>query len=334
MTARSSSTPPADKQAQAHASASTSAISHPRPAAVTAIDRIPRTTLEQWKILETIVEEGSFAQAAERLARSQSSVSYAIARLQEQIGVPLLSLSGRRAVLTDHGRVLLAAARDVLRGVHRLEQLAAHLDRGWEAEVRVAIDLAYPNPALLQALAAFVAYAPHTRLQLREVVLSGAEQALRDGSADLVVGTHVPPGYLGNPLAKVTFVAVAQRDHRLHHLGRAPTMDDLAGEVQVVVRDSGSEQPRDDGWLGAAQRWTVGSMATSHAIVLGGLGFAWLPRHVVREDLDAGRMAVLELDQGRERTVTLYSICSTTVPGPATRHLAELLTEQAAALAD
>ena len=59
----------------------------------------PRTTLEQWRVLQAIVDAGGFAQAAQELHRSQSSVSYAIARLQEQVGVPLLEqgvLTGAR----------------------------------------------------------------------------------------------------------------------------------------------------------------------------------------------------------------------------------------------
>jgi len=50
---------------------------------------IPQTTLEQWSVLRTVVESGSFARAAEQLNRSQSSVSYAMSRLQERLGVPL-----------------------------------------------------------------------------------------------------------------------------------------------------------------------------------------------------------------------------------------------------
>ena len=52
--------------------------------------RIPRTTLEQWAVLAAVVDEGGFAQAAAALHRSQSAVSYAVARLQEALDVPLL----------------------------------------------------------------------------------------------------------------------------------------------------------------------------------------------------------------------------------------------------
>jgi DNA-binding transcriptional LysR family regulator len=43
-----------------------------------------KTTLEQWALLERVVALGSFARAAEETHRSQSSVSYNLALLQER----------------------------------------------------------------------------------------------------------------------------------------------------------------------------------------------------------------------------------------------------------
>src|SRR5258706_12700218 len=65
--------------------------------------RVPRSTLEQWSVLKAIVDHGGFAQAAEALHRSQSSVSYMVARLQEQLSVELLAIEGRKARLTEQG---------------------------------------------------------------------------------------------------------------------------------------------------------------------------------------------------------------------------------------
>ena len=62
-----------------------------------------KTTLEQWSLLEKVVDAGSFARAAEETHRSQSSVSYNLALLQERLGVALLVQEGRRAVLTLPG---------------------------------------------------------------------------------------------------------------------------------------------------------------------------------------------------------------------------------------
>ncbi|GAA4326302.1 LysR family transcriptional regulator [Pigmentiphaga soli] len=278
--------------------------------------------------MQAIVEHGGYAQAAEALHRSQSSLSYMMGRLQQQVGVEVLALEGRKARLTENGKVLLAEAAQLLDEAWRLERLAQSLSRGREPEVRLVVDMAFPTPLLLRALKRFTAAAEQTRVQMSEVVLSGADEALLQQKADIVIGTRIPSGFLGDLLIDVEFTAVAAPEHPLHGLGRALTTDDLKGHMQVVLRDSGTLKPRDDGWLGAPRRWTVSSMETSMAMLGAGLGFAWLPTHLLRRELDAGNLLPLPLDKGRTRRVPLYLIFATPNDvGPATRQLADLLVE-------
>lgn len=289
-----------------------------------------KTSLEQWRVLQAIVEHGGYAQAAEALHRSQSSVSYMAARLQQQLGVPLLTIEGRKARLTESGTALLAQAADLLSDASKLEQRAAQLERGWEAELKLVVDAALPTPLLLRALTQFTQVAGQTRLQLTEVVLSGAEEALTGQRADVLVGTRVPAGYLGDLLLDVDFIAVAHPSHALHRLGRELNSDDLRREMQVVLRDSGTLRPRDEGWLGSVQRWTVSSLETSTAMVADGLGFAWLPRHLIQRRLDEGALWPLPLSEGQIRRVSLYLTFGNQIQaGPAARQLAQVLSQSA-----
>src|SRR3984957_17236493 len=93
---------------------------------------LPRTTLEQWAVLAAVIDRGGFAQAAASLHRSQSAISYGVARLQESLGTALLSIQGRKAVLTPHGETLLRRARPLLQGLSTLEELGDRLGRGRE----------------------------------------------------------------------------------------------------------------------------------------------------------------------------------------------------------
>jgi DNA-binding transcriptional LysR family regulator len=168
-----------------------------------------RTTWEQWQVLQCIVSEGGFAQAAKAMHRSQSSVSYMVAQLQEQLGVALLQAQGRRMVLTAAGEVLLRDAQNVLAASLRLEDKARSLLQGWEAEVRLAVDSLFPTPALLPALGQFASHCPSTRLQMHEVVMSGADDALHGQQVELAVAGRVPQGFLGDWLLDAEFVACA-----------------------------------------------------------------------------------------------------------------------------
>lgn len=289
----------------------------------------PRTTLEQWRTLQSIIDCGGFAQAAEHLHRSQSAVSYAVSRLQEHLGSELLTLRGRKAELTETGAILLARARELLHEAGELEQLAAQLRSGWESEIELVFDAVFPSALLLETLTRFSRERTPTRVQLREVVLSGAEDALRDGHSDLVISPIVPAGFIGERLIEVEFIAVAHPDHPLH---QRDTLNyrDLKHHTQLVIRDSGLRQQRDAGWLGAKHRWTVSSMSTSISALTRRLGFGWLPRHAISAELASGLLKPLPLTRGQRRHALLYLI----LPhgddcGPATRRLADMLCEAA-----
>jgi DNA-binding transcriptional LysR family regulator len=285
---------------------------------------LARTSLEQWAVLAAVVDEGGYAQAAAALHRSQSAVSYAVARLQEELDVPLLVIEGRKAVLTPHGQTLLQRARGLLRDMNTLELLARSLKQGWEADLRLVVDAAFPREHLLKIVAELQQLCPNTQMQLSDAVLSGAEEAIADGTADVVVTAHVPSGYVGEFLVDVTFVAVARPDHALFGVGHDLSFEDLTRHVQVVVRDSGLKHPRDEGWLGAERRCTVSSMEASLATVKAGLAYAWLPEHVVAASLRDGILEALPLANGRERRVPLYLVLvHSEVAGPAARAAVE-----------
>src|SRR5580698_2030419 len=207
------------------------------------IVNLPRTTLEQWAVLAAVVDEGGFAQAAAVLNRSQSAISYTVARLQESLDLALLIAEGRKSVLTPHGQTLLARARPLLKELDTLEALARSLKQGWESELKLIVDAAFPRARLLDIVAELQGSCPSTQIQLADVVLSGAEQAITEGHGDLVVTSRVPPGYLSDWLLDVNFIAVARADHPLLQVEHALTTDDLAHHVQAVVRDSGTAHP-------------------------------------------------------------------------------------------
>jgi DNA-binding transcriptional LysR family regulator len=283
-----------------------------------------RTTLEQWAVLAAVVDRGGFAQAAKALHRSQSAISYAVARLQESLGMPLLHPAGRRAVLSAHGETLLRRARPLLADLATLEDLAHSLQRGWEAQLRLVVDVAYPRERLLRIVAELGAACPHTQLQLADAVLSGAEEAITQQDADVVVTGRVPAGSLGDFLESVSFIAVAHPEHALFQRPGALTSADLAHHTQAIVRDSGTQRPRDEGWLGAERRFTVSSMEASLALVSAGLAFAWLPEHVVAAALRERRVRALPLATGAMRQVPLYLVLvHAAVAGPAARTAAQ-----------
>jgi len=291
---------------------------------IDAIGHPPRSSLDHWAVLAAVVDQGGFAPAASVLHRSQSAVSYAIARLQSALDVPLFRLEGRRAVLTAEGEALLKRARPLLRDLATLERLARSMKQGWESALRLVVDAAFPRELLLKIVAELRQLCPNTEINLSDAVLSGAEEVISEGSADVVVTSRVPPLYLGEFLMDVRFIGVARPDHALFQLERSLTVDDLARHVQIVVRDSGTRAPRDEGWLGAERRCTVSSLEASLAMIEAGLGYGWIPEHLIAEPRRLGKVRALPLGAGGTRKLSLHLVVVRPEPiGPAARAAVE-----------
>ncbi len=285
-----------------------------------------RISLDQWRSLNAVVETGGYAQAAARLNRSQSSVSYHIARLQDLLGIDVFRIVGRKAQLTEHGEVLYRRSQQLLRDAEQLETLAHTLEQGWESEINLVVDAAFPPDLLMQALKLFEPQSRGTRVQLNEVVLSGAEDALIEGRADLVIGASAPSGFLGDHLITIDFIAVAHPDHALHKLKRAVTAADLEKHLQVIIRDSGYIRKMDFGWLQAKHQWSVSSIDTAVTAIRNGLGFGWLPRHVISSYIDDNRLKPLPLTEGQQYRASLQMIYGDSEQaGPAIRTLAKII---------
>lgn len=288
-----------------------------------------KISIEQWNALISVVESGSYAKAGERIHKSQSALTYSIQKLERLLGLKLFELRGRKAVLTPTGELLYRRGKALVEEAARLEQTAAEIAKGWETELRLAVEILFPTWLLLRSLDAFAAERPDTRIELIESVLGGTDEALAERRVDFAIGSRVPPGFAGDALMRVRFVCAAAPDHPLHRLGRPLTLDDLRAHRHLVIRDSGVQRTRPGAsWVSEA-RWTVTSKATSIRAATMGLGFAWYPEDSIREELDTGRLKPLPLSKGAERYTHLYLVFSDRdAAGPGARRLAEIIRER------
>lgn len=297
-----------------------------------ATPEVPHVTLEQWRTLVAVVDAGGYAQAAELMHKSQSALTYAVQKLEAQLGVEAFTIQGRKAVLTPIGQMLYRRAHALLGEAAGAEKAAKTLSAGWEAEIRIAVEILFPTWLLLGCLDRFGTESPHTRIEVIESVLGGTGEALLQGQADLAIAPQVPPGFLGDPLLRFRGIPVAHPDHPLHRLGRPLTLRDLRAYRHLVVRDSGSRRDTRALSLEVEQRWTVSSMSTSILAARLGYGFAWFPEDQIRDELKAGTLKPLPFSEGVERFGELYLILAARdAAGPGTLRLAEIIREGVAA---
>ncbi|MBV9076110.1 MAG: LysR family transcriptional regulator [Methylobacteriaceae bacterium] len=256
-------------------------------------------TLDQMRILLAAAREGSFSAAARRLGRAQSAVSYGIATLEDQLGIKLFDRSDWKPRLTAEGRALLADIQSIAGQVEALRAKARGLAGGLEPELGIVIDVMFPLGALTSAVAAFGRIYPTVPLRLSVEALGAVVEPVLDGRSAIGIMGSLPivPDELARVrLAEVPVVAVAAPDHTLarERLPLPPCA--LQAEVQLVLTDRSTLTAGRDYGVMSARTWRLADLGAKHAFLQAGLGWGLMPRWIVEEDLSAGRLVALELE--------------------------------------
>lgn len=267
------------------------------------------TTLDAWEILQTVVQLGGFAPAAKKLNRSQSTISYAVGRLQEQLGIRLFEIQGRKAQLTEAGRVLLADAEAHLAGFHQLEHRAHLMASGGASEVRLSVDGIFPDDRLFASLASFSRSFPHVKLKLRQGTFLSADSEFSLHNAQLCVTGLMSREPLVKPILMIGMIAVVKRDHPLITIRRRLSRSDLLQHMLVTIEGDASGSLKHQPRLPAQCILPVSTIESAVAAVRSGLCFGWLPQHRIQSEIDSGDFVVLPLPAGNTREIRLNLVC-------------------------
>ena len=267
-----------------------------------------KTTLEQWALLEKVVALGSCTKAAEETNRSQSSVSYNLALLQERLGVTLLTPEGRRAVLTPAGELLLGQVKPLLKSFLWVETRAATLQNGTRTRLDFMVDSIFPRKRLFAILKQFQLAWPQTQVRLTEVLENADDRLAAHADADVMVLTRRQDiTGRGEWLMNIDFVAVAHRDHPLCMLD-APLDEDALRAwplIRIADRDTPQQAVRD--------AWTFSTIDAAIEAVMHQVGYGWLPEERIQQQLEQGLLRPLPLSHGARRATPLHLIVKDTL---------------------
>jgi len=258
---------------------------------------IERLSLDQLRVFAQVADSGSFLAAARALTRAQSAVSYAITTLESQLDVALFDRSSYRPQLTAAGVELLRDARQVLDQVDALQARAAAYSQGQELEVTLALDVFFPTSTLVGLLDEFRAAFPGVTLRLEIEALGSVAERVIDGEAMLgILGTLpiIPPNLLHVSLPTVLLVGVVAPTHALAQIsGRIPAHV-LKQQVQLVLSDRSALTANQDFSVHSSLSWRMSDLGTKHALLRAGMGWGYMPRHVVADDLASGRLVQIQ----------------------------------------
>jgi DNA-binding transcriptional LysR family regulator len=153
-----------------------------------------RIKVSQLRALVAIAETGTFSDAASQLDLSQSAVSHAIATLEEELGVVLLSRGRQGAVLTPLGETVTAEARVILDALATIGQQAQQARGLQQGQVRIAGFRSVATHILPEVIRQFRAQYPGIQVKIDEFHhYHQVESEVRQGRADIGF-TYLPTG--------------------------------------------------------------------------------------------------------------------------------------------
>jgi LysR family hydrogen peroxide-inducible transcriptional activator len=192
--------------------------------------------LHQLRYFVAVAQAGNFTRAAERCHVSQPSLSQQILKLERRLGQPLFNRLGRRAMLTDAGRLLLDRALAILANVDDAERRLRAGDPLHGGRLAIGAIPTIAPYVLPPTLEAFVKRCPHAELIVREDVTSQLVPAVVEGELDLaLVALPIADEHLeAEPFLTESLLLAAPPKHALARRRRV-TIADLAGERFILL---------------------------------------------------------------------------------------------------
>lgn len=249
--------------------------------------------------VKAILTEGSFQKAAQRLNYSQSTVTFQVRQLENELSLQLFERIGRRMALTQAGRDILPHIESIL---HSMQKISLYGKAGTElaGELRVAVAESLLSYKMQTVLQQFVERAPRVKLALRCLNCHEIKDAILSGELDMGVyydvGSH--PATLQRSCI-CDFEGIIVASPALSPLLRdfdSPAQEkDLSfiiNEPRSIYREIMENYLKDKKILlrNTIELWSIEAIKRS---VASNLGFSFLPRFAVEKELMEGALVEL-----------------------------------------
>ncbi|MDP3797607.1 MAG: LysR family transcriptional regulator [Polaromonas sp.] len=257
-------------------------------------------TLRQLKVFESVARNLSFSRAAEELHLTQPAVSIQVKKLEDHAGLPLFEQLGKKIHLTPAGVEMLRSSRLIIQQFKEVEEAMTQFKGVSGGKLNVAVISAgdYFFPRLLVEFARC-----HSGVTLNFGVCNREEllDQLANNVTDLAIMVRPPLDMdtVSEPFAPHPYVIVAPPDHPLASKKRIP-VSRLAREP-FVVREKGSDtwNSMEEGFRGHLADLNIAmeikSTETIKQALIAGMGVSFLSAHTVSRELQAGSLAVLDV---------------------------------------
>lgn len=194
-------------------------------------------TLKQLRYFEALARHGHFGRAAETCAISQPALSMQIRELEDTLGTELFERGARQVRLTSFGEDFALRARDILRGVGELEDLARAARTGLVGRLRIGVIPTVAPYLLPTIIGNLMQMNPSLDIHVRETVTPKLIQELAGGRLDTAI--------VALPLSEpsLTEVALFTEDFVLvraaEEAGKPVPNRDMLREMRLLLLEEG-----------------------------------------------------------------------------------------------
>lgn len=259
-----------------------------------------------------IAATGSFRAAARSLALSQAALSFSMQQLEAELGGALFERSGSGARLSALGGSLRARAELIVAQAGRMREEAAALTGRGAPQLNVGTTEPLASAVMPRAVAALLEEMPELELRMSYADSDTMLHRLRTGEFDVVLcspksGTDYS-GLEFEPTYEERFVLAARAGHPLFRDGAPVTAEAVARHGWVMHEGASPFVAREDAGAGAAARQLgrvrvrVPSHALTRAMLLASDLLGYLVEDLIRDDLRARTVRLIDLDGASFRT--------------------------------
>lgn len=267
--------------------------------------------IEAMRAFVTVVNEGTFTRAAERLDTSPQLVSKYVSQLENHLNVRLLNRTTRRIHLTEAGNQYYQRAQQVLSDIDDMENQLGDLQTEAQGLLRISAPVSFAIRHMTPLLSDFQKAHPAVGIDLQlndrkvDIVEEGFDIALR-------IGRLKSSSLIAKRLAPVRLVLCASPAY-LEQYGTPRKPEDLSGHrylrYSYMNLDSAHGLQK---WLQGNNRETAGGMISNNGDVLveaaiAGTGIALQPTFIAGAAIRAGKLKVV-LPESEPEPMALYAV--------------------------
>lgn len=296
-------------------------------------------TVENLRLVRDIGSQKSISRAAKLNGLSQSAASQKIHELEKELGVELFDRRTRPLTVTTGGKLVLEYCRDVLRRREELDAALERLSNAVSGQVRLAAIYSVGLSEMAAIEAAFGARFPHAELYVRYLRPERVYQAVSDEEADLGLVSYAESSreVVALPWREEEMVVALAPTHKLAGLSAlSPKL--LEGEQFVGFDEDLPIEGHVARYL-RDHRVTVeitlrfDNLQSIKDAVVHGAGISIMPRRVMHEEIEQGRLVAVRLDPAELYRPVKIVHRRKKVFNEAVRGLLELLQQQTADVA-